>query len=42
MSDDGAEFLVKKDSFTLRDKGLLFFGRVSNGDRRGGVRFESN
>ena len=42
MTDDGAEFLVKKDSFTLRNKGLLFFGRVSNGDRRGGVRFENN
>ena len=40
LTDDGAEFLVKNDSFSLKNKGMLFFGRASHGDRRGGVRFE--
>jgi adenylate cyclase len=41
MTDEGVEFLVKKDSFYLKGKGLLFFGRLCNGERRGGVRFEA-
>jgi len=41
MTDEGVEFLVRKDSFTLKGKGLLFFGRLCNGERRGGVRFEA-
>jgi adenylate cyclase len=41
MTDEGVEFLVKKDSFSLKGKGLLFFGRLCNGERRGGVRFEA-
>ena len=38
--ENGAEFLVRKDAFPLKNKGQLYFGRSSNGDRRGGVRFE--
>jgi len=34
-------FLVKRDSFSLNWKGLLFFGRLCNGERRGGVRFNA-
>lgn len=41
MTDEGVEFLVKQDSFYLKGKGLLFFGRLCNGERRGGVRFEA-
>lgn len=41
MTDEGVEFLVRKDSFSLKGKGLLFFGRLCNGERRGGVRFEA-
>lgn len=41
MTDEGVEFLVKKDSFSLKGKGMLFFGRLCNGERRGGVRFEA-
>jgi len=41
MTDEGIEFLVKQDSFYLKGKGLLFFGRLCNGERRGGVRFEA-
>jgi hypothetical protein len=39
--DDGEDTLVKKDSLILRGKGLLFFGRLCNGERRGGVRYEA-
>ena len=38
--ENGAEFLVRKDAFPLKNKGLIFFGRSSDGDRRGGIRFE--
>jgi len=41
MTDEGVEFLVRQDSFYLKGKGLLFFGRLCNGERRGGVRFEA-
>jgi len=40
--DEGEELLVKKASLRLRGKGLLFFGRLCNGERRGGVRFEAS
>jgi hypothetical protein len=40
LSDDGTELMVRQDACVLRGKGLIFFGRPSNGDRRGGVRFE--
>jgi hypothetical protein len=42
MQDEGTELLVKNDSFYLKGKGLLFFGRLCNGERRGGVRFETD
>lgn len=42
MPDQGAELLVKNDSLYLRGKGLLFFGRLCNGERRGGIRFETD
>ena len=38
--DTGEETLIKNDSFALRGQGLLFFGRLCNGERRGGVRYE--
>lgn len=38
--DDGAEYLVKNACSPLKGKGLLFFGRPFNGERRGGIRFE--
>ncbi len=41
VTDAGVELLVKDGSAALRGKGLLFFGRPFNGERRGGVRFES-
>lgn len=40
VPDEGAEILVKKGSVVLKGKGMLFFGRPCNGERRGGVRFE--
>ncbi len=40
-SDDGTEYLVKKKSMVLSGKGLLFFGRAFDGERRGGVRYET-
>ena len=40
-SDDGTEHLVKKTSRILTGKGLLFFGRPFNGERRGGIRYET-
>lgn len=39
--DNGVELLVKNDSVVLRGKGLLFFGRLCNGERRGGVSYEA-
>lgn len=39
--DNGVELLVKNDSVVLRGKGLLFFGRLYNGERRGGVSYEA-
>ena len=42
MLDEGNEVLVKNDSLYLKGKGLLFFGRLCNGERRGGVRFETD
>lgn len=42
LPDEGAELLVKNDSLYLKGKGLLFFGRLCNGERRGGVRFETD
>ncbi len=40
--DNGEETLVKNDALVLRGKGLLFFGRLCNGERRGGVRYEAS
>lgn len=42
LPDQGAELLVKNDSLYLKGRGLLFFGRLCNGERRGGVRFETD
>lgn len=39
--DEGVELLVKSGTVVLRGKGLLFFGRLCNGERRGGVRYEA-
>jgi len=41
VPDGGVELLVKNDSVVLRGKGLLFFGRLCNGERRGGVSYEA-
>jgi hypothetical protein len=40
VREGGVELLIKKDSVVLKGKGLLFFGRLCNGERRGGVRYE--
>lgn len=40
-TDEGEEQLIKNDSALLKGKGLLFFGRPFNGERRGGVRYET-
>ncbi|MBS1229745.1 MAG: Forkhead-associated [Proteobacteria bacterium] len=42
MPDQGGQRLIKNDSIHLEGKGLLFFGRLCNGERRGGVRFETS
>ena len=42
LPDGGEQLLVKNDSLFLKGKGLLFFGRLCNGERRGGVRFETD
>lgn len=42
VPDGGEQLLVKNDSLYLKGKGLLFFGRLCNGERRGGVRFETD
>ena len=39
--DGGVELLVTNDSVVLRGRGLLFFGRLCNGERRGGVSYEA-
>ena len=39
--DQGEEILVRNESLTLKGKGLLFFGRPFNSDRRGGIRYEA-
>jgi hypothetical protein len=41
LTDEGEEVLVKSDTVPLKGRGLIFFGRPFNGERRGGVRFES-
>ena len=40
--DQGEQRLVKNGSIALKGQGQLFFGRLCNGERRGGVRFETN
>ena len=42
MRDGATELLVKNAHTILKGKGLLFFGRPFHGERRGGVRYESN
>ena len=42
MPDQGEQRLIKNGSLYLKGQGLLFFGRLCNGERRGGVRFETN
>lgn len=39
--DQGEERMVRKESVALRGKGMLFFGRRFDGERRGGVRYEA-
>jgi hypothetical protein len=39
--EEGAELFLKKDSVVLRGRGMLFFGRPCNGERRGGVKYEA-
>ena len=40
-NDEGKARIVKNASVDLYGKGLLFFGRPFNGERRGGARFEA-
>ena len=40
-TDEGKSRIVKNASIDLYGKGLLFFGRPFNGERRGGARFEA-
>lgn len=40
VREGGVELLIKKDSVALKGKGMLFFGRLCNGERRGGVKYE--
>lgn len=42
LQDESTEVLVKRNTLVLKGKGLIFFGRPFNGERRGGVRYESN
>lgn len=42
LRDGASELLIKNANTILRGKGLLFFGRPFNNERRGGVRYESN
>ncbi len=39
--DGGEDTLVRNDTLILHGSGLLFFGRMCNGERRGGVRYEA-
>lgn len=40
--DQGEELMVKRKSIVLQGKGMLFFGRRFDGERRGGVRYEAH
>ena len=40
-STDGGETLIKRKSIPLKGKGLLFPGRPFQGERRGGIKFET-
>ena len=42
MPEQGEQQLVKNDSIIIKGKGQLFFGRLCNGERRGGVSFEAS
>ena len=42
MPGQGEQRLIKNGSLYLKGQGLLFFGRLCNGERRGGVRFETS
>lgn len=42
VPDHGQQRLIKNDSIHLKGQGLLFFGRLCNGERRGGVRFATD
>ena len=42
IAEDGNEYFVRKSRIIVKGKGLLFFGRTGNGDRRGSVRFETS
>jgi adenylate cyclase len=42
VPEQGEQHLIKNDSICLKGQGLLFFGRLCNGERRGSVRFEAN
>lgn len=39
--DQGEELVIKRGSVALKGKGMLFFGRSCNGERRGGARYEA-
>jgi len=41
LSEGGEETVVRNASVNLKGKGLLFFGRTFNGERRGGIRYET-
>jgi len=41
LPEAGEETVVRNGSTTLKGKGLLFFGRTFNGERRGGIRYET-
>ena len=41
MQDGGSELVIKKACYRLEGKGLLFCGRLFNGNRRGSVCFEA-
>ena len=42
MHEQGEQQLVKNGSIALKGKGSLFFGQLCNGERRGGIRFETD
>jgi hypothetical protein len=41
VPENGVQLMVKKNSVVLKGKGMLFFGRPCNGERRGGVKYET-